>query len=408
MAPLNSAGQLATLTYRSNASPSFSPDELGPLLEVSRVRNRAASVTGLLIYDDGRFFQWLEGPPDKLDNVWNVIRRDPRHTDVEVLDHSPTSDRVFGQWDMKLASKAARPAVSPDHPVVLSPELVGALFENPAKASSLLAKIPAARAGIKSIPGDAEAQDRKILRTLVEHQVVPTLVARHRSERPRLPLAHPRAAELAQLLVAADPADAFALLDLLQAEAGSIALTSATVSEPAARSLGELWARDDCAEVDVVLGLGRLHAGIHRVELGPKLVTTTGKPLRAVLVAPQPGEVHMLGAALDAEVLWRDGWDIQCEFPDSDAALSGLVSKQWFDAIDLSLSTAFRRDHWLPRMAQTIALARRASLNPEIVVVVGGRVFYEHGANAATVGADADSMTALHISQTVRKSIQDR
>jgi hypothetical protein len=59
-------------------------------------------------------------------------------------------------------------------------------------------------------------------------------------------------------------------------------------------------------------------------------------------------------------------------------------------------------------MAQTIALARRASLNPEIVVVVGGRVFYEHGANAATVGADADSMTALHISQTVRKSIQDR
>jgi hypothetical protein len=138
------------------------------------------------------------------------------------------------------------------------------------------------------------------------------------------------------------------------------------------------------------------------------LVTTTGKPLSAVLVAPQPGEVHMLGAALDAEVLWRDGWDIQCEFPDSDAALSGLVSKQWFDAIDLSLSTAFRRDHWLPRMAQTIALARRASLNPEIVVVVGGRVFYEHGANAATVGADADSMTALHISQTVRKSIQDR
>ena len=114
----------------------------------------------------------------------------------------------------------------------------------------------------------------------------------------------------------------------------------------------------------------------------------------------------MLGAVLDAEVLWRDGWDIQCEFPATDAALNTLVAEHWFEAIDLSLSAAFRREHWLPRVAKTIAAARRASVNPEIVVVVGGRIFYEQGANATLVGADAESATALNLTQTLTSSLR--
>jgi hypothetical protein len=84
--------------------------------------------------------------------------------------------------------------------------------------------------------------------------------------------------------------------------------------------------------------------------------------------------------------------------------LGGIVSKRWFDAIDVSLSTAFRREEWLPRMAQTIALARRASVNPEIVVVVGGRIFYERDANAGSVGADSDHSSALTVTDSIRNS----
>jgi hypothetical protein len=217
-----------------------------------------------------------------------------------------------------------------------------------------------------------------------------------------LPLAHPRTAELARLLVDADPAQAFALLDLLTAESDSIGDACASVSEPAARSLGELWAADDCTEVDVLLGLGRLRSAIRRFDLASRDQALSGAMMKTVLVIPQPGEKHLIGAALDAEVLCRDGFEPTCEFPVSNEALNKIVCKQWFDAIDVSLSSAFMREESLPRMARTIASAREASLNPDIIVVVGGRIFYEHGAVASTVGADEAHMSALQVPQSIR------
>ncbi len=403
-----SSGQLSTLAYRSRAVPSFSTNELEPLLESARARNRAADVTGLLIYDNGRFFQWLEGPRENLSSIWRLIRSDARHTDIEVLDDTMSPARLFGQWDMKLATRGATLEMVPDHPVVVSPELLGSLAGTPSATHAALAKLMPVLATVVSAPPVVPPPQTNALRGLVADKVIPALVARHNADRPKLPLAHPRAAELARLLISVDAADAFALLDILQAEAGSFGQASASVAEPAARSLGDLWASNDCTEIDVTLGLGRLQTGVHQFPVESQVLTRSGQPLRAVLVAPQPGESHMLGAALDAEVLWRGGYDTQCEFPSTDAALNKLVAGKWFDAIDLSLSASFKREHWLPRMAKTIAAARRASLNPNVVVVVGGRVFYERHATAAGVGADSDSATAMHISEAINGSLSKR
>ena len=83
----------------------------------------------------------------------------------------------------------------------------------------------------------------------------------------------------------------------------------------------------------------------------------------------------MLGAVLDAEMLWQAGWSPRVDFPSSSSALDTLVASTWIDALDLSLSTSFQRDHRLAQLGKTIASARLASLNPEMVVVVSGRVF---------------------------------
>jgi hypothetical protein len=125
-----------------------------------------------------------------------------------------------------------------------------------------------------------------------------------------------------------------------------------------------------------------------------------------VLVVPQPGEPHMLCAALDAELLWQAGWAAHCEFPTSDDDLQDIVAGQWFDALDLSLSAAFRRDHWLPRMNRTIASARSASRNPALVVVAGGRVFAEKAGVAEQVGADACSTTALRVGPLILQALR--
>lgn len=216
---------------------------------------------------------------------------------------------------------------------------------------------------------------------------------------PPWPAADPLVADLARLLIDPDPGAAHLLLDAAHQKSGAIAPLCALLLEPAARRLGDLWSADDCSEYDVTLGLCRLQSAVRRLDPGPSRTVLPGAP--AVLVAPQPGESHLLGAALDAELLWQAGWNMHARFPESDADLQALLADTWFDALDLTLSTAFRREHWLPRITRTIAQARHASRNPALVVVVGGRLFGEDLAAGQRVGANLCSASATHTAPLV-------
>jgi hypothetical protein len=282
-------------------------------------------------------------------------------------------------------------------------------------APSLLAVLAPRRAAALEARAAARDRSRLLLRRVVESVVVPQCVAAHRvALLPSWasPPAHARTEELARLLIQVDPADAFDLLERLRAQAGNLAQWSAAVCEPAARRLGDLWATDDCTETDLILGLARLHSALHRPCCGCELAPASAGGRRTVLVAPQPGELHGLGAALDAELLWHAGWHVHCESPSTDAALQQLVGDTWFDAVDLSSSIAFRREHLLPRMARSIAAARAASRNPAVIVVASGRVFFEaeqaHGTVAASVGADAGIPTAARIGATLMQAMSGR
>jgi hypothetical protein len=131
-----------------------------------------------------------------------------------------------------------------------------------------------------------------------------------------------------------------------------------------------------------------------------------GLYLPAVLIVPEPGEMHLLNSVLDSDVLADAGWDPLTEFPASDEALQDLMADSWFDALDLSLSPSMRRDGWLPRVTQTIALARHASRNPALVVVVGGRIFAEDQGAGARVGADAITTTAMRTERAIQSSLE--
>ncbi len=101
-----------------------------------------------------------------------------------------------------------------------------------------------------------------------------------------------------------------------------------------------------------------------------------------------------------SEMFWRAGWDVHCEFPDTDEALGQLVHDRWFDVLDLSLSGAFAREHRLPAMAASIRAAHAHSLNPALTVIVDGRVFNEQPGAYADVGADAGMASAQDIAMT--------
>jgi hypothetical protein len=212
-----------------------------------------------------------------------------------------------------------------------------------------------------------------------------------------------QATRLARLLLSTEPGHAPELLLQRVRPASFIDTLCEDLIEPTARHLGDLWQDDACNEFDVALALGRLQVCWRGLQADlPRVINADSPPL---LVVPCPGESHMLGAALHADVLWRAGWDAHIEFPADDNALDLLVAGNWFAALDLTLSAAFRREHRLPGLAATIARARAASRNPSLVVMVGGRVFDGRPEACAQVGADVVCPSASRIESTLTREL---
>ncbi len=404
-------GMLSNLVYRSRAVQPLSAPELHELALAAQSRNRNEAVTGLVLYDDDRFFQWLEGPTDSLERIMQSIWNDPRHTDIEVLHTQPIAARTFGKWNMKLAAQGPNSVSWRDEVIVPPREVIDDLRQNPDEAAALLVKLIPVVATDHNLAADAESHGipnrhiATILKSVIVTAVLPQVARMNGLLRPE-PFVNPRARDLADLLLAPDAQAAVELIKELQAGSESLRPLYGSLIEPVARALGDLWGEDGCTEIDVTLGLVRMQTAVRLLNAGSPAQLPPPMHAPAVLIAPEPGELHGLGAALDSDLLWQAGWTPQCAFPANDKALQDLVAKTWFDVLDLSLSAAFRREHWLPRLTQTIAQARRASRNPALVVIVGGRVFVEQRDAGSNVGADLASTTATQVAGMIRDRLQ--
>ena len=91
--------QMRQLLYVSNTRREFSQEALEDILEISRRKNRAAEVTGMLLYLDGGFLQVLEGSHEAVGKIYASICNDPRHWDLKILLDREASP-AFGEWRM--------------------------------------------------------------------------------------------------------------------------------------------------------------------------------------------------------------------------------------------------------------------------------------------------------------------
>ncbi len=407
--PVHSAA-LSTVVYRSQAVREMSPPALHELTVGSQRRNARDAITGLMLYDGGQFFQWIEGPPDNIDRLMGSICQDPRHTGIEILNNQTVTARTFGDWSMKLA--AHTPSANPWRQDVIEPprDIVEGLRKRPEAAPSLLTQLvhvaarPADSSGL-----DATRQMRlprstaEALKSVILSIVLPELCTNVLPSQIRQ--ASLRAADLAELLIGSEDRAAMELIGELRGDAAQPGMLYTTLLEPAARRLGDLWSEDVCSAFDLTLGLCRLQTAVRLLTAGEVGSHDDGQVAPAVLIVPEPGELHLLGSALDTSVLNGAGWAPESAYPRDDRALQELVSSSWYDVLDLSLSVALRRDHWLPRVTETIAQARRASQNPALVVVVGGRVFHERAAAGRQVGANLTSKTAGNVDRSIRETM---
>ena len=74
--------------------------DLADLLAQARANNQRKNITGMLLYKDGRFIQLLEGHEDVVRASFERIRKDDRHTAVELLWLRYVQYRDFPDWTM--------------------------------------------------------------------------------------------------------------------------------------------------------------------------------------------------------------------------------------------------------------------------------------------------------------------
>ena len=78
------------------------------ILAVSKRNNARVGVTGALLFNAGSFAQVLEGPRAAVEITFERIQRDPRHSDVSVLQCEPVATRGFPNWSMAFVGRSER------------------------------------------------------------------------------------------------------------------------------------------------------------------------------------------------------------------------------------------------------------------------------------------------------------
>lgn len=91
---------LVRLMYASRAVPAVDQEELIAILRKSKQRNPQIGVTGVLCFSGGIFLQVLEGGRSAVNQLYNRIAADTRHTQVELLSYQEIGERRFAGWSM--------------------------------------------------------------------------------------------------------------------------------------------------------------------------------------------------------------------------------------------------------------------------------------------------------------------
>jgi hypothetical protein len=104
---------LKRLIYVSTITDKFGPSSLEDILKAGRRNNTRNGITGLLCFKNKYFIQCLEGSRKEVNETYNRIMVDERHSDVVLLEYSDINSREFNDWCMGYipTSKVTEPLI---------------------------------------------------------------------------------------------------------------------------------------------------------------------------------------------------------------------------------------------------------------------------------------------------------
>jgi methanogenic corrinoid protein MtbC1 len=229
--------------------------------------------------------------------------------------------------------------------------------------------------------------------SMVESEIIPRLMLAHRSS-PSFPapiidpegLLGPETTEtFARMTVSREPDSLIAFVGGLLQAGVSLDTIYTELLVPAARRLGEYWDEDSASFTDVTIGLGRLQQVVRALGWKTPSAHDNARLGRSAFFALGPGEQHMFGLFIIEDFFRRAGWRTWIETAATSLEIIETVRGHWFDMFGISLSV----DTHVDEVAQTIRAVRAASRNPDLFVMVGGRIFMDQPELLARVDADA-------------------
>jgi hypothetical protein len=92
---------MKVLVYKSVATDLFDPGRIDDLCQQAFIFNNSKGITGLLIYHEKIFFQWIEGSENDIFLLYEKLKKDPRHQYLREILYTDSASRQFNGWGMK-------------------------------------------------------------------------------------------------------------------------------------------------------------------------------------------------------------------------------------------------------------------------------------------------------------------
>ncbi len=91
---------LSHLVYVSKRNAHCTDVEIEKILASCHANNGEKDITGVLLYSDKTFVQYLEGGYKEITSLFDKIKEDDRHSKVAMVGYAPIKERLFPSWKM--------------------------------------------------------------------------------------------------------------------------------------------------------------------------------------------------------------------------------------------------------------------------------------------------------------------
>ena len=91
---------LSHLVYVSARTPKCTEEEIQKILASCKKNNSDIGITGVLLYSNSQFVQYMEGEFKSIITLYDKIKADDRHKNPIMISSAPIPERTFPSWQM--------------------------------------------------------------------------------------------------------------------------------------------------------------------------------------------------------------------------------------------------------------------------------------------------------------------